>query len=295
MKNIIVCCILVLMLWSQIGKAQPTMSSKTMPFRLEAIPPRSWGAMTGTEFARRTAKMTGAQRQREAIKELRKGNIPDFLRTLKPVQLSQTSDTGELLMATIWVTPDYLAIGSDADFLRIPLTYPSAIAIANNFNCLLPTQKMVDAIYEQAAVHLKPSPMTPGPEMRSSVYYLTHQKKIEIQFNSTGYPHGVLVSGHKKDVVLTNRLFSHPGHIAIYGWHQLNGDPIQPLSTVHGARYADYSHGIRLVYQLAWIEGQNCPGQFRPIVEILQDPTLALVLNYEGVINKLRNLTLQPK
>lgn len=286
------------MFWWQTERVESAGPAVPLSLRLDAIPPRSEKAITGTEFARRTAKMSGAQRQREAIKELRNGNIPDFLRTLKPVRLSYTSDDGMLLTATIWVAPDYLSIGSEADFLRIPLTYPSAIAIANRFNCLLPTRKMVDAIYEQATVHLKPSPMTPGPEMRSSAYYLTHQKKIETQFECTGYPHGVLVSGHKKDVVLTNRLFTHPGHIAIYGWHQLNGDPIQPLSTIHGARYADYSHGIRLVYQQAWIKGQdcpeqNCPGQFRPIVEILQDPALAPVLTYESLIPNLSRLMKQ--
>jgi hypothetical protein len=44
--------------------------------------------------------------------------------------------------------------------------------------------------------------------------------------------------------------------VAIYGWHRSNGDPIQPLSTVHGEYYADYSHGIRLVSRTAYVNGR---------------------------------------
>ncbi|RMF92749.1 MAG: hypothetical protein D6736_02855, partial [Nitrospinota bacterium] len=82
-----------------------------------------------------------------------------FLRRLTPVHLSYTPPGRKPLQATIWVMPDYLAIGSDADFLRIPLSYPAAITIANTFGFVLPTCKMVDAIYRQAAVHLRPQPL----------------------------------------------------------------------------------------------------------------------------------------
>ena len=82
---------------------------------------------------------------------------------------------------------------------------------------------------------------------------------IDQQSQARDFPLGALVSGHKKDVVLTNRLITHPGQIAIYGWHRGIGEPIQPLSTVHGAGYADYSHGIRLVSQMAMIDGKLRP------------------------------------
>ena len=40
------------------------------------------------------------------------------------------------------------------------------------------------------------------------------------------WPLGRVVSGHKKDVVITNRLLRNPARAAIYGWHRLDGDPI---------------------------------------------------------------------
>jgi hypothetical protein len=89
------------------------------------------------------------------------------------------------------------------------------------------------------------------------------------------------VAGHKKDIVLTDRLVEQPDRIAIYGWHWCEGDPIQPLCTVHGARYADYSHGVRLVWDQVWIEGR-----LQPILDVLADPELAPVLTFEDTIEQ---------
>ena len=127
--------------------------------------------------------------------------------------------------------------------------------------------------------------MPAGPQMRSTAYYLEHNRKINRQRPSSGCPLGALVSGHKKDVVLTNRLARNRDKIAIYGWHSLSGTPIQPLTTVHGARYVDYSHGIRLVSRIALLDGKPLP-----IDEILQDPKLANLLSDEGAIRVVRQI-----
>jgi hypothetical protein len=252
---------------------------------LQDIPSRLPTAITGSQFALQTSGMTGRERQKAALEELLGGNVPNFLRCLKPVHMSQKMSDGQEVNAVIWVTPDYLAIGSEEDFLRIPLSYPSAVQVAWAFGCILPTRKMVDAIYKQSTCHLQPDPMPPGPMMRSSEYYLKHQQMIRAQRQEAGCVLGDLVSGHKKDVILTNRLLRKPGRIAIYGWHRLKGKPIQPLSTVHGERYADYSHGVRLVYEIVWINGEP-----RSILDVLQDSRLAPVLTYEGIIKRLLGL-----
>ncbi len=113
--------------------------------------------------------------------------------------------------------------------------------------------------------------------MRSTAYY--QNDLIDAQARRRGIVLGSFVSGHKKDVVATNLLNRTPGRIAIYGWHRPGGVPIQPLSTVHGACYADYSHGIRLVSEIA-IEN----GGFRSVGDILRDVRLASALSDEGPI-----------
>ncbi len=250
--------------------------------RADAIPPRPPDAITGSEFARRTAGLPVREWQRVALREIRRGNIPGFLRSLKPVRLGAPGPGGAGV-AVIWVMPDYLAIGSDEDFLRVPLTLPAAAAVAREFGFVLPTTKMVDAIHEQSVLRLAPQPLPAGPAMRSSDYCLRHQRVIERQ--RAGRAEGELVSGHKKDVVLTNRLRLRPGRVAIYGWHRADGTTIQPLSTYHGERYVDYSHGVRLVAASVWVDGVE-----RPIVEVLEDPVLAPLLSSEGEMPDVASL-----
>ena len=228
--------------------------------------------------------MDERQREKAIRKEVLGGNLPGFLRGLIPVQLKYQPAIGKALTATIFVMPEYLAIGSDNDFLRIPMNLYTAASVASRMGFILPTRKIVDAIYQQAAFHLTPSPMTAGPEMRSTAYYKAHNAKIEQQERALGVKPGALVSGDKKDVVVASVLANNPGKIAIYGWHRLNGAPIQPLSTVHGACYADYSHGIRLVSETAIIDGKTTS-----VYDVLSDPELSKILSDEGPIPHLRD------
>jgi len=245
-----------------------------------SIPARAGRDLTGSQFVQYVSKMSRQERQQAIRDEILKGNLPEFLRKLVPVELRCELPGGRSLTATIFVTPDYLAIGSDADFLRIPMDLHTAAAIADRFGFILPTKKMVDAIYLQSRYHLVPQPMPAGPQMTSTAYYWIHNQMIESQAHTLGVRLGELVSGDKKDVVMTNRLAACAGRIAIYGWHRGPGQPIQPLSTVHGANYADYSHGIRLVSELALIDGQ-----LRSVYDILSDRSAAKALSDEGPIH----------
>jgi hypothetical protein len=87
------------------------------------------------------------------------------MRKLKPVVMTFRGKRRRPMSATIWVTPDYLSVGRDDDFVRTPMGLPTARAVAVRFGCVLPTLKMVDAIYRESVVHLKPQPMRPCPEM----------------------------------------------------------------------------------------------------------------------------------
>jgi hypothetical protein len=247
-----------------------------------AIPPRPLHALTGSQFAQAVSTLEGRPREQAILHEILEGNLPGFLRRLVPVELADRTDGGRRLNATIFVIPDYLAIGSDVDFLRIPMNLETALAIAARFSAVLPTRKMVDAIYSQSAYHFVPEPLIASPQMRSTAYYWTHNEMIETQARLRGIPSGPLVSGHKKDVVVTNLLARTPGRIAIYGWHRPNGAPIQPLSTVHGVCYADYSHGIRLISELALEDGA-----WRSVRDLLQDSRLATALSDEGAIRRM--------
>ncbi|WP_164736504.1 hypothetical protein [Pararhodobacter zhoushanensis] len=252
-----------------------------------AIPRRARNAGDGSSVIGRLTGSGGGERDNAVISEVLAGNIPDFLRDLVPVTFNGTGASGQPTRVTICVTPDYLAVGSDSDFVRVPLGLPAAMRVAERFDMVLPTTRMVDAIYQQAAIHLSPAPMEPNGQMASTNYFLRHNATVEGQRRQAGGHLGQLVSGHKKDLVLTNRLQSHPGRVAIYGWHRRNGQAIQPLSTVHGAQYADYSHGIRLVARRAYVNGRAVD-----LRDLLSDSRLAGLVSAEGTISNRQLLAL---
>lgn len=248
-----------------------------------AIPRRTSGAQGGRAAMARLSGAGGTARDGAIVRILEGGNLPDRLRNLVPVTLTAPDGTGRRTQITICVMPDYLAVGSDRDFVRVPMGLPAATRLADRFDMMLPTARMVDAIHAQAQFRVAPSPMTPGAQMASTDYFVRHNATVEAQLARRGAGPGAglgaLVSGHKKDLVITNRLSRVAGRVAIYGWHRANGQPIQPLSTVHGQNYADYSHGVRLISRTAFLNGRAVD-----LRDLLADGRYAGLLTGEGPI-----------
>ncbi|MEN8175405.1 MAG: hypothetical protein ABFS23_06560 [Pseudomonadota bacterium] len=282
--------LLLFVLTSMVSPASASVRPSTQvcePSLAAAIPERAFDAVDASAFVAEARDLSGEAREQRILKELTAGNVPDFLRQLHPVTFRGDSGSGAGTAVTLCVTPDYLAVGSDEDFLRVPMGLDTALVIAQRFGFGLPTTKIVDAIYAQAEGRLAPRPMKPGPQMTSTDYYSRHNRTVEQQRNAEGVSLGALLAGHKKDLVLSNRLRSKPGRVAIYGWHRPGGKPIQPLSTVHGAEYADYSHGVRLVSAVAYVDGEE-----RPLFDVLEDPKLASLISREGRIPDAEKLAL---
>jgi hypothetical protein len=252
---------------------------------VRAIPARASTAPDGSAFARRVEGLSEKDREDAIETELMAGNMPPFLRRLLPVNLPTLLADGRSVQMTICVLPDYLAIGSDPDFLLVPMRLATALKVAGRYGFTLPTARMVDAIYEQAVAHLAPQPLPAGAQMRSTDYYLHHTQLVREQQAELGVTPGMLTAGDKKDIVITNRLWSNLARVAIYGWHRLDHKPIQPLSTVHGAHYADYSHGVRLISDIVYVDGQP-----ESIFDALANSQLARSLSGEGPIQRITAL-----
>ncbi len=239
--------------------------------------------MTGSQFVRQVWSIPKATRERLILTEMSTGNIPGFLRRFVPVTVTATVDAVQHT-ATYFVMPDYLAIGSDADFVRFPMGPLTNQSIADRFRCIMPTRKMVNDIWLTAPCKLAPHPYSPSVYKIESVEVFNMSNTyIEGQRVATGAPPGTLIAGTKKDVVITAQLAARPGKVAIYGWHQLNGQPIQPLYLGHTITYMDYSHGIRLVKQAMLVDGKPMLVQ-----DVLKDPLLCVLISDEGVINDPR-------
>ena len=241
----------------------------------QTIPCEQTG-LTGSLFLEATKSLPRTAREGAIYDAVAGGAVPSFARVFADVPLAHGGPAG-----VVRVTLDYAAIGTDDDFVRMPMSPITAQRLADLFGCVLPTRKLVDAIYGAAALKLAPLPLPPGPQMMSNDYYRRHHDAIEKQRGGRGV--GVLVAGHKKDVVVTKRLVLRTDRVAIYGWHRPDGRPIQPLSLVHEASYADYSHGIRWVSGTMLVDGIE-----RSIVDVARDPDLAELVSDEGPMASMR-------
>ncbi|MGA2750402.1 MAG: hypothetical protein ABSG59_16630 [Verrucomicrobiota bacterium] len=254
-------------------------SAQTLP-----LPPRTADAPGGRQFAQVIAPLPAAQREEQILSQILAGNVPQSLRRLCPVGVTNIID-GATNSAIFFVTADYLGVGADDDFFRAPMTPGTAQRIADQLGCLLPTPKMVDAIYRAAEVKLTPAPIAPSAAMTTVPVFVAHNEMVRTQRLESieAHPPGALVAGHQKDVVICAKLAASPGKVAIYGWHRTNGVPIQPLYLGHADTWVDYSHGVRLVSQQMLLNGSNTT-----VARVLADPKLLALLSDEGVVTSPR-------
>lgn len=250
------------------------------PVRLQ-LPARKPDAKTGSAFVDQIRNMPLSTREDAIVQEVVNGNIPAFLRDLVPVTVTHGSNE-----VIFYITADYLAIGDDEDAFITPLTPVAGQKIADFLDCSLPTRKIVDLVWTAAPLKLAPQPIPPSNEMTTVPVFAEHNEMISAQRKAVilEHPPGTLVAGTKKDVIISNRYnnYSTP-RVIIYGWHQLNGTPIQPVSGVHRDTYVDYSHGIRLVSRNVLVNGE--PGRLE---DILKDAHFAPLVSDEGVVDFLR-------
>lgn len=246
------------------------------------IPPRPADARTGSQFMQDVMNMSFAEREEEIYDELAAGNIPDFMRTLTTITAQFQDAAGNSHTVEYEVMPDYLAIGSNDDFCRIPMGPITAQNISDLYGAVMPTRKLVDNIYTHCEIKLSPVTYTPvGNQNELVPKFIEHNTAITNQFNTAGGVPGDLTGGTKKDVVLSNLIIApnRPDHVCIYGWHQLNGQPIQPLTNIHIDTYVDYSHGIRFLNEEILLDGE-----VMSVENILKDQNLYKVLSDESGI-----------
>ena len=249
----------------------------------QLIPNRAQNMCVGSEFVQQNMQTPRNVREQNALTEILSGNIPDFLRQFCPVSITVGSNT-----ITYLVMPDYISIGSDDDYFRFCVQAPTAQIIADAFDFSLPTKKMVDQIWKTAVNKLAPKPHGPPYDntMLSTERMEWHNNQVNQQI--TGLNKEDLTAGHKKDLVLTNNLYpDNPKQkVAIYGWHQLNGAPIQgpqPNSSSHEFTYQDYSQTARFICKDVLVNGN-----LMRIDDVFSDINLCGLLNEDGVLKFTR-------
>lgn len=244
------------------------------------IPQESKKPIKGTEFFDLVKDSTWQAREELELKLIFEGNTPERSRFFLPINFTFYDSTqNKYLDVRYFVSKDYISIGTNKDFMRIPMTPILAQKVVDHFHCFLPTRKIVNDIYKNAKIKIAPFPLT---EHRDSILtFYQHNQLIEKERKGKNG----LIAGIKKDIVITDKINSGPktNKVAIYGWHKLDGNPIQPLYTGHVNWYVDYSHGVRLVSRTIYIDGKKYD-----FTEILKSNSLRKILSDEDTNDFIR-------
>lgn len=271
---------------------------------------RPAGVPTGSEFIASLGDKKGVERENLIYTQLIAGNIPPSLLSFHTVRGSGKDKSGTSHDFEYYVTPDVLSVGSESDSVRMPMDPVTAQRVADFFECLLPTARMVEQIYQAAPTKLEfiygNYAKTPRAHLQdANSEYLGHSRKIDAQLRR---PPTILTAGHKKELVISNNYMHAPRpkppepgkepakvvpqpKLAFYGAYTAAGVPIQaakgkdgkPMrgwpSFAHEPRFVDYSHGVRLVWPTMKVDGES-----RKVADVLKDPQLCPLIVAEGPI-----------
>lgn len=250
-----------------------------------ALADKPTATLAGSDFMRRADTTAFWALEDIIVETVTAGQVPDALRHFRKITFTTpVVDSVEILRkkhkVEMWVLPDYVAIGTNDDFVRMPMGPLAAQRIADALDCTLPTPFLVDRIAEASEGHVDIFPFRPlGNRNSQPIVFQDSNNAINAQFKAYGYEFGQFISGLKKDIVLTYKIMTltkYERNVAIYGWHHPDGRAQQPLFVRHGNFYVDYSHGVRLIYNKVKIDGMEYN-----IREILQSPELYRLLSDE--------------
>ena len=248
--------------------------------------------------------------------ELIAGNMPDELLTWVGVELSVTRNN-QTIRGTVYVLPDYLCVGHGGDYIHVPLNPITAQQVADAFGAMLPTSRICHALYLKAdsnhqlgaIVHDYYLPDAQRQKalkrwgQASTPAYTKHSEELQERMKARGIRLGELVAGHKKDVILCQRLHSLTNRMAFHGFYDEQGYPFEPCHETpdgrvnpncakdsptvarpdHDRSFSDYAQGVRLVHPIMIYDGKPMP-----LAEVLVDSERSYLVSFEGPIKPPR-------
>lgn len=153
--------------------------------------------ISGTEFIANLKAKPAGERQEYVVQLLKEGHIPDFLR--EPLKVTK-SVNGHTI--TYYTMPNVLAIGTNDDYVPVPMSAEMVREVALAYEMVPPTAKMVEQIREDSIdVTFRQAPLIDDPKTpkhdgitlnpyRSAAdaeTYFQHWKKVEQDFSNAAY------------------------------------------------------------------------------------------------------------
>ena len=151
--------------------------------------------------------------------------------------------------AQIQVTTDALTILG----VRFDVTAEGAQRIADQLHAILPTPRILQLVWEQAAVRIEPCTLPPDEKMASTARMVQHSDCVDRKIAGRAG----MVANEGKHWVLSNRIAGKDNLAANYGWFMRGRRPVQTVGTRHDTAHTDYSQILRLVKPIVNVDGRD--------------------------------------
>lgn len=235
--------------------------------------------VTGTSFAAQARAMPDWRAMsRLMLDHVRAGHVPSFMResNWRWVESRQIID-GKLQVLRMRVSPDFLPVGIDTDYLVFGPTPAEAQSMADHFKAILPSRKLATLIDQQSPQRLPLADVKGAPtylplsQIETIDAVLAAREIDRIRGTAPG------AAGHRKDIVVGPNLDG--GKLAIFGGGggPYDGWAVQPYSTIHHGGYGDYSQGLHLIARRALLNGVEVD-----LATIFTDPKLHVLVSDMG-------------
>lgn len=230
---------------------------------------------TGQDLAAMMVRLEGQAREDFILEQVRNGCVPDFMRIPSQIILSGAGG----VVGNLEVCPDYLCLGTDDDYIYAQCSIVTAQKIADEIGAMLPTKKIVDEIWKQAAGKIDIVTQTPDKKMVTSPVFLKQSRDVIAARAKLGLPLGSLQDGGFKNYILVAGLAARPGQTCIYGFHRkASNRPVQdPNLSAHDRDYVDYSQCPRFI-GLEMFVGDD----LLLLADVLAHPLLHVLVTVEG-------------
>ena len=214
-----------------------------------------------------------AARHRFVLEQIAKGNMPDTWDDWATVTVTGQKGT----IVEFEVSPHGLRIGTNEDWVEVPMDGPHFAAAAEILDLQLATAWMVEETYLQAkrsgaAVHYYAAaeiahtlgykywdPNAPdGQKMKGSEFFRQRSALLQGWLKKHKVRDGMLEAGYFKTVVPPIDGQTRGRGLEMIGGHDEAGEKVQPISGgFHHRAYFDYSHNIRLAKPKLRVDGQT--------------------------------------
>jgi len=168
---------------------------------------------------------------------------------LDPPQWTTITSNYKGRRAQIQVTTDALTILG----VRFDVTAEGAQRIADQLHAILPTPRILQLVWEQAAVRIEPCTLPPDEKMASTARMIQHSDCVDQRIAGRAG----MVANEGKHWVLSNRIAGKDNLAANYGWFIRGRRPVQTVGTRHDTAHTDYSQILRLVKPIINVDGRD--------------------------------------